>query len=98
MLKTLKMIVGLALLLTAMIFLTGGKGQELTAADRTHVVTAGQTVWGIATKYMEYQDKTRDVRELVYDIRQRNGLHNVTIQPGDVLVIPLMVNTANGKR
>ena len=91
MMKTLKMTVILSVILAGMIFFTGSKGKELAAANRLHTVTSGQTIWGIASHYMKDQDKTNDIRELVYDIRKANNLREGIIQPGDVLVIPLMV-------
>lgn len=89
--KTAKSFLTIAALLAAMIWLTGGKGVQYAIEQRTHTVSAGQTVWGIATKYMPEQNKTRDVRELVHEIGKLNGLpkRNWNIQPGDVLIIPL---------
>ncbi|MDO4920956.1 MAG: LysM peptidoglycan-binding domain-containing protein [Phascolarctobacterium sp.] len=89
--KTAKVFLVIAALLAAMIFVTGGRGVKYAAEQRYHTVAAGQTVWGIATKYLPEQDRTRDVRELMYEIGKRNGLNNYSIQPGDVLVIPLEV-------
>lgn len=89
--KTTKAFLTIAALLAAMIWLTGGKGVQYAIEQRTHTVSAGQTVWGIATKYMPEQEKTRDVRELVYEIGKLNGLpeRSWNIRPGDVLIIPL---------
>lgn len=89
--KTAKAFLTIAALLAAMIWLTGGKGVQYAIEQRTHTVSEGQTVWGIATKYMPEQEKTRDVRELVYEIGELNSLpkRNWNIQPGDVLIIPL---------
>lgn len=89
--KTAKAFLTIAALLAAMIWLTGGKGVQYAIEQRTHTVSSGQTVWGIATKYMPEQEKTRDVRELVYEIGELNSLpkRNWNIQPGDVLIIPL---------
>ena len=87
--KTAKIFIAIAALLAAMIYLTGGKDVQYAVEQRQHTVTAGQTIWGIATRYMPEQDRTRDVRELVYDIGRANNLRGYVIQPGDVLVIPL---------
>ncbi len=54
-----------------------------------HTVRTGQTVWEIASDYMEKQDKIRDIRELIWEIRQKNKLTSYIIQPGQVLEIPL---------
>lgn len=89
--KTAKAFLTIVALLAATIWLTGGKGVQYAIEQRTHTVSSGQTVWGIATKYMPEQEKTRDVRELVYEIGELNSLpkRNWNIQPGDVLIIPL---------
>ena len=42
-----------------------------------------------AKMHMAEQDKTRDVRELIFDIRKHNGLHGKTLQAGQTIVIPL---------
>ena len=89
--KTAKVFITIVALLAATIWLTGGKGVQYAVERRQHTVSAGQTVWGIATKYMPEQNKTRDVRELVHEIGKLNSLpaRNWNIQPGDVLIIPL---------
>lgn len=89
--KTAKVFLTVAVLLAALVFLTGGRGVQYAAETRYHTVTSGQTVWGIATKYLPLQDKTRDVRELMYDIGKANGLRGYHIEPGMKLVIPLEV-------
>ncbi len=50
-------------------------------------VKSGDTVWGIATKYVTDQE---DVRQLAQAIKEVNGLNNnVQIFPGQVLKVPL---------
>jgi len=50
-------------------------------------VKSGDTVWGIATKYVTDQE---DIRELAQAIKEVNGLNNnVQIFPGQVLKVPL---------
>ena len=58
---------------------------------QAYTVAAGQTLWEIANSHLDKQDKTRDVRELVHDITEFNGLRNKYLQPGDVIIIPLEV-------
>jgi nucleoid-associated protein YgaU len=89
--KTAKAFLTIAALLAAMIWLTGGKGVQYAIEQRTHTVSAGQTVWGIATKYFPRQNKYRDIRYLVDDIGKANHLpeRSWNIRPGDVLIIPL---------
>lgn len=68
-----------------------GMDTNYELATKHHVVREGQTIWGIATRYMPEQDRTRDVRELVYEIGRANNLKGYKIHPGDVLIIPLQV-------
>lgn len=89
--KTLKLFLLIAACLAALIWCTGGTGLRMEQQNKLHVVKAGQTIWGIATEYMPQQNKTWDIRELIYDIGKANKLHNYQIQPGQQLVIPLMV-------
>lgn len=88
--KTLKVFLTISSLLALLIFLTGCKSVEYAIEHREHTVTSGQTLWGIATKYMNEQDKIRDVREFVYEIRQANKqLDGCLVRQGDIIVIPL---------
>ncbi|MEK3881335.1 LysM peptidoglycan-binding domain-containing protein [Paenibacillus sp. PL2-23] len=48
-------------------------------------VGSGDTLWSIASRHAEAGD---DIGYLVYRIKQRNGLENVTIHPGQQLIIP----------
>ena len=53
-------------------------------------VKSGDTVWGIATKYVTDGD---DIRDLTQAIKQLNGLNNNTqIFAGQVLKVPIKVN------
>ncbi len=50
-------------------------------------VKAGDTVWGIAGKYVTNQD---DIRDLTQAIKEVNGLRsNAQIFPGQVLKVPM---------
>ncbi|MBC8015970.1 MAG: LysM peptidoglycan-binding domain-containing protein [Sporomusaceae bacterium] len=50
-------------------------------------VKSGDTVWGIAAKYVTSKD---DIRDLSHAIKQLNGLNNNTqIFPGQVLKVPV---------
>ena len=51
----------------------------------THTVRTGDTLWDIA---LEHADGG-DLRNLVHDIRSINGLDTSTIQPGQVLRVPV---------
>ena len=53
-------------------------------------VSAGQTVWGIATKYQTMQDKKMSTGEFVHKIYKVNNIDpRLYLQPGDKLIIPL---------
>lgn len=59
---------------------------EVNHYTTCHVKT-GDTVWGIAAKYVTARD---DIRDLTQAIAQLNGLnHNAHIYPGQVLKIPI---------
>lgn len=49
------------------------------------VVSPGDTIWSIATDYI---DSNTDVRKLVYEIRDINKLSSAIILPGQELLIP----------
>jgi len=49
-----------------------------------HTVAYGDTLWDIAVAY----SGNRDVREVIYEIQQLNGLSSAEIHPGQVLFIP----------
>lgn len=57
----------------------------------TATVGAGSTVYGLALKYLDKQDRY-NLDEMIFYIIEENGLGNsryMLIQPGDVLRIPL---------
>lgn len=58
----------------------------------SYTVKVDDTVWGIACRYMDEQNKHRDVRGLMLAIQASNGLTANAcgvLQPGTVLLIPL---------
>ena len=68
------------------------KPVEYRIEKRIHTVSAGQTVWEIATVYLPMQDKKMSTGEFVHSIYKVNGIDpKLYIQPGDKLVIPLEV-------
>ena len=78
--------------LVAVAFMVSGwlAPTEYRTEKHIHTVAAGQTVWGIATKYQAAQDKKMSTGELVYKIYKVNGIDpKLYIQPGDMLIIPL---------
>lgn len=68
-----------ALVLWAVLARDSGAGPQA----RAHVVTPGDTLWGIAQTYYG-----GDPREGVWKLRERNGLQDATILPGQRLVVP----------
>ena len=78
--------------LVAVAFIVSGwlAPTEYRTEKHVHTVSAGQTVWGIATKYQTMQDKKMSTSELVHKIYKVNGIDpKLYIQPGDKLIIPL---------
>jgi len=51
--------------------------------ERVYVVRAGDTLWGIAQR-----SYAGDPREGVWRLRERNGLADAVITPGERLVVP----------
>ena len=80
--------------LVAVAFMVSGwlAPTEYRTEKHIHTVSAGQTVWGIATKYQTMQDKKMSTGEFVHKIYKANNIDTKAyIQPGDSLVIPLEV-------
>lgn len=51
--------------------------------ERNYRVRPGDTLWSIAERTY-----AGDPREGVWELRQRNGLADATIAPGQVLIVP----------
>ena len=89
----------IALVAVAWVLIGWLKPTEYRTVKQRHTVSAGQTVWGIATKYQPLQDKKMSVGELVHKIYKINGIDpRLYIQPGDVLIIPLEQEVRDGKQ
>lgn len=56
-------------------------------AVTTHTVAPGDTLWAIAD---QYNKDGGDVRRLITAIKQANHMTTATVQPGQVLVVPLI--------
>lgn len=67
--------------------LAGSRERDLEGARPPLLVEVeyGDSLWTIAR---EHGDPNRDVREIVYFIRQANNVTAADLQPGDVLAIP----------
>lgn len=67
---------------------TNASSDQVEAAainEQSVVVSAGDTLWGIADRYV---DSSGDIRQYIYKIKERNKLSTVELQPGQVLIIP----------
>jgi LysM repeat protein len=53
----------------------------------SHTVAPGETLWGIAAQYRPGEDP----RAVIEQIKQVNGLRSVTVQPGQVVLVPVAV-------
>lgn len=78
--------------LIAAALLLVGCNKEYKLTLQPHTVRSGETLWSVASKYHSRQDKFRDVRELIWHIREVNQLDPQRfLQPGDVVKVPLWV-------
>lgn len=51
-------------------------------------VCEGDSIWSIADAYT---DESEDIRKVIHNIRELNGLEDAVVYPGDTLLIPLEV-------
>lgn len=102
--KTLKLFLRLVLLLAALIFATGGRGAAVAAYAYswvfptykqemvTHKIKDGETLYSIAALYAGRQDKWDDLRGVVIDIQDANGIGDNDarwLRPGQKILVPL---------
>ena len=68
--------------------------QEVFFADQyiQHVVTPGETLWGIARHYRP----DADPRQIVFEIQKVSGISPV-IRPGQVIWVPMTSNHRGGE-
>lgn len=85
----MKMLAIMALVVTAYMASSFFFEPEYHKHETWHKVTAGETVWDIATQYYDYQEKYRNFNEWRWVISEANNLKGKHIQAGDLLVIPL---------
>lgn len=88
--KVIKAIFCVATLLTLVVFLSGAYSTKYVVEKRIHTVKIGENLYFIAKEYGPQQDKEKDLRGLMLDIKAANGLKDEEIiYPGQKLVIPL---------
>jgi nucleoid-associated protein YgaU len=76
----------LATVCVVFLLIGGAADAEVPSAPAIeHVVSAGDTLWEIASGYVVEGD---DVRPMVHAIKERSGITSSTLQPGQVLRIP----------
>lgn len=62
--------------------------EEPRYQDAEVFVASGETLWDIAGRYRQPGE---DIRDVVYRIRDKNGLSSGYIYPGQGLLIPVLV-------
>lgn len=100
--KMLKIFVVLALALAALICCTGGRGlagraysyvfPRYSVERVSYTVHHGDTLYSIAYLYANQQDRWDDLRGIVMDIKQANGLGDgdaYWLDPGRKIIVPL---------
>lgn len=80
----------LSVLIGTMTLAFGGSNAYATSAEAYTevVVEAGDTLWDIARAY---GPSDVDLRVLVYNIEQLNGVSANSLMPGDVLLVPVLL-------
>lgn len=85
---SIRLLVIISLIAMILLLLASSVGADQSShATTEHLVTSGETLWEIAG---EYTADRNGVRDTVAAIRHMNGLDGPNIQPGQVLVVPLV--------
>jgi len=58
---------------------------------KTVTVVSGDTLWNIASAEQQYNSyySNKDIRYIIEDIKNKNGLSKSSIYAGDVLMVPV---------
>lgn len=75
-----------SIVLFSLLFNNKAHSSEYTVKYREIQVTEGDTLWDIALTYLP--EKT-DIRKMIYDIKEFNGMDDSCIYPGDIIKIPI---------
>lgn len=65
-------------------------GPEPKVVEVRHTVVRGQTLWSIAGKLQEEYGDKRDIREIMYEAADNNGIKG-HIYPGQTIVFKMEV-------
>lgn len=77
-------IVLFTMLTYAFISISSSNMAESKSNKEIVIVKYGDTLWSIAAKV----NSSRDIREIIYDIQNINGIKLASIKPGDKIYIP----------
>ena len=84
---SIRLLVIISLIALILLLLASSVGADQSSGATTeHLVTSGETLWEIAG---EYTPEGAGVRDTVAAIMRLSGLDDPTIQPGEVLTVPL---------
>jgi len=59
---------------------------DAAATVTVHRVQPGETLWGIVDRY--YEGSGTDIRRLIKDVMDANGLSDAALQPGQTIELP----------
>ncbi|MBR3255052.1 MAG: LysM peptidoglycan-binding domain-containing protein [Clostridia bacterium] len=80
----------LAIISINSIFLNNNSYSKVEVSYKTELISSGDTLWSIAQRESKinkyYQDK--DIREIVYDLKQVNNLQASDLSVGQEIQIP----------
>ena len=84
------LLLALAIIAINSIFLNNNSYSKVEVKYKTELISSGDTLWSIAKRERNinkyYQDK--DVREIVYDLKQVNNLQVSDLSIGQKIMIP----------
>lgn len=85
---SIRLLVIISLIAMILLLLASSVGADQSSGATTeHLVTSGETLWEIAG---EYTPERVGVRDTVATIMQLSDLDGPSIQPGDVLTVPIV--------
>ena len=76
--------------LIAVAILCSGCETDYKRTDYNIRVAGGDTLWAIASRHLELNDKKMSMEEYVYTIKEVNKLDSKNyLQPGQILIVPV---------